>query len=488
MNATPRRLCFLLRRSRAVSWETRLLLLVGVQLGGVALLQLPARTWAIGLVDCANWPPPGEGALPELAFLVGVALLTVGWLGLVRAGEARLPTVMALALAVHACALLIPPFLSQDPLFYAAIGRAIARYHQDPYRVAIGLALPDGDPYRAALPGFWRGGTSAYSPGFHLVARAVVGLAGESLARALMGFQAVGALAMLLTAWLSGVAARSSRAAALVAFSPLAIVEGTISAHNDGLVAVCVALFAVAVTRRRPLAGLGALALALSVKASALLLVGFDALALAFAWVRAHCRRARAGYLAIAALAAAALAAAIPVLRHVTQRLGAPHGESDFCTSFTVECALRYGVRLGLHAGVAAWAIGVAFRLAGAAVVAWMALRASRDGQPLSWAATVLFAYFLYFSGQSHAWYWLPMLPLCAFADARVLPAMLCVTATSLFSYVVHLRMSCAEVQQLPMWQRVAGNAVEEVLLNVPTTILLLRGLSARRRTAPTAR
>ena len=64
-----------------------------------------------------------------------------------------------------------PPFASNDPLFYAAIGRAMAKFHASP-ATPLSLVLPAGDRFLALLPAAWRGGTSPYGPLFNQLARA----------------------------------------------------------------------------------------------------------------------------------------------------------------------------------------------------------------------------------------------------------------------------------------------------------------------------
>ena len=457
----------------------RRLLFLLVGMAGAAVLWFPGQAYSIERFDCPNWPSPSAGLPYQALVLLGVVLSSVAWLGLVRERAQKLSHVLWMGAALHAVALIVPCFLSQDPLFYAAIGRAIAKYHANPYTLRIGDALPAGDPFLAAMPGVWKLGTSAYSPGFHGVAWLVARLAGDDLHLALKLFQVVGLLSMLDTAAIAGVAARDGRAAALVVFSPLSVIEGTIGAHNDGLVAVGVALFALSLARRRPVLWLGAAIGGLAIKASAVLLAAMYSMTLAFTFARERLRGRRGVYLALALVAAAAIALALPLLRRVTQVIGSPD-QIDFCTSFSAECAMRFGLRWIFQLGMAAWLVGIAFRIAGLGLLVWTAWRASRDGNVLGWAAAMLFAYFLYFSGQSECWYWLPLLPLLSFADPRLQPAMLAVCIVSVATYPVHLMFTCGDVQGMPMWQRILGNAAEEISLNVPTTWLLWRGLSRR--------
>src|SRR5439155_21447492 len=123
-------------------------------------------------------------------------------------------------------------------------------------------------------------------------------------------WQLIGAASMLATAWLAALATPAARArtAALVLFCPLAIVEGTMSAHNDGLLAVSVAAAALALRRGHRGWALAALAAGLAIKDSAILLVALYALYLVIAAARLPSRPPRVQR-AVAAVAAALVAA-----------------------------------------------------------------------------------------------------------------------------------------------------------------------------------
>ena len=161
---------------------------------------------------------------------------------------------------VHVVALLVFPFLSLDPLFYAATGHAMAKYHGSPY-VPLRAVLPAADPFLLALSADWQAGTSAYFPGWHELARGIAWLAGDALPLHLKLYQALGLLTMVSTAALVGLAVRTTdarragSAAAVVLFCPLSVIEGTLSAHNDHLLALAVALLVLAAAKGRRLAG-----------------------------------------------------------------------------------------------------------------------------------------------------------------------------------------------------------------------------------------
>src|SRR3954470_16168886 len=99
---------------------------LALALAGAVTLWLPASPYRIAAAPCATWPAPaGAGALYAAAYVVGVALLALGWLRAMQAADDErwsLARALVLGAIVHAVALVAPPFASNDPLFYAAIG------------------------------------------------------------------------------------------------------------------------------------------------------------------------------------------------------------------------------------------------------------------------------------------------------------------------------------------------------------------------------
>jgi hypothetical protein len=95
-------------------------------LAGAALLAVVATSLRIDHIgdDCRAWPALGVGTGLAVMWATAMALLGVGWR---RMSGASLPLglVFLVAALVHGLALLSPPFLSLDPMYYAAIGRAV---------------------------------------------------------------------------------------------------------------------------------------------------------------------------------------------------------------------------------------------------------------------------------------------------------------------------------------------------------------------------
>ena len=387
---------------------------VALALVGAALLWLPAFRFRIDVASCASWPPLGAGAGYAVAYVLGVALLSLAWLRALTV-EWTLGRALALGTLVHLVAMVAPPFASNDPLFYAAIGRAMARYHASP-ATPLSLVLPAGDRFLAILPNAsWRGGTSPYGVAFNELARLVALVGGDNLVVQLRLYQALNLAALVATAALAG-RAFGARAAALVLFAPIAVVDGTINPHNDALIALAVAAFALALSRRRETAGIVALVAAIAIKLSAALLVAFDLLRLALQSVatRLRARSVVAAGIAVAVVGVAALVVAPrlwPALGAFTALVGDP-AESNPHFTRSWEGLPRAFLVYVVHWPLPSFVIGLVFRAASVVWILWCAFAAARDRAPLPWAATMLFVYYLCLHAFLQSWYLLPLLPL----------------------------------------------------------------------------
>ena len=417
---------------------------LALALAGAVTLWLPAFRFRIDATACASWPALPAGALYGLAYAVAVALLTAGWLRALRA-EWTLGRALAVGALVNAVAMVAPPFASNDPLFYAALGRSMARFGASP-ATPLSAVLPAADHFLAVLPAAWHAGTSPYGPAFNQLARAVAWLGGDDLSLQLRIFQGINLVVLVATAALAG-AAFGARAASLVLLAPLAVVDGTVNPHNDVFLALAVAAFALALSRRREAAGLAALAAALAIKLSGALLVVFDLLRLLLRPAAARLRAAT--LLGAGALVASSGVVAVvvaprlwPSLGAFTALVGDPHEASPHI-SRSVEALPRAFLTYVVHAPVASWALGLPFRAAGALWLLWCAYRAARDQQPLRWAAIALFVYYLFLHAFLQAWYLLPLLPLATQLPEWLQPPMrlfvVCLTAY----YALHLPLDC---------------------------------------------
>ena len=479
-------MCFRLSIA-STSHSPRLALHLLAGLLGAALLSLPGSFYRIDRVACANWPPSITNSALATVYVAAVALLAICWRGFWLA-RPSLRSALAAGALVHAVALLAVPFLSTDPLFYAALGRAMAKYHASPY-APLRFALPSGDPLLRLLSIDWQRGTSAYFPGWNELARGIAQLAGDDLLTHLRLYQLLGFLSMTAAAGLSGLAvgvrnpAHAGSAAAAVLFCPLAVIEGTLSAHNDGLLALLVALLVFATATQRPLIALLVAALALAIKASALLLFGFTAVAL----LAARWRLATA-WLAVAALLLLATAIGlIPKFRLEIGRVTDLLNPQLLQCERAIECLPRWMLWRSRHFAAAS-AIGIAFRIAGALWLLYAAVRAGHEKRFLPWFATGIFVYYLYFHAYVQAWYLLPLLPLLPFSNARIRPAMAASCVTWICHYAVVFCVNC-RASTAELWiERVLGVAL---VVLVPSVLLLREGwkrITCRRFRSPRSR
>jgi hypothetical protein len=449
---------------------------------GTLGLWWPAARWRIDVATAngvAGAAPVAVDWARAAVYLVALGLLAAGWRAATRA-PMPLGRVLALGAIVHLVALVIPPFLSFDPLCYAAIGRAMARFHASPYRPLI-EALPANDPFFARLPTEWQHQGSAYWPAFNGLAWLIARVGSDGLRAQLLALQLVALAAVLATAWLVALAVAASRpheagrAAALVLFCPLAIVEGTVSAHNDALLGLSVAAFTVAVARRLRGIDLVALVAGVLVKASGLLLLGLRAVELVCARVpwRPTARQA----LGFGLLCVGVTIGALLLLSGHTAILTLPSvlvGASDaapHCTR-SLECLPRALFYWGLGWHRAAWLVGLAFRVAGGLWLFFVAWRVQVEGErtTLSRAATGIFIYYLYLHGFAQSWYLLSLLPLMPHAEPRLLPAMRAFVLSSLVYYAVRLPLQ----SDLTPSVVAAKELIEALLVLVPPTIVLL--------------
>jgi hypothetical protein len=314
----------------------------------------------------------------------------------------------------------------------------MARFHASA-STPLSLVLPAGDRFLAILPAGWHGGTSPYGAAFNQLCRLIAIVGRDDLTLQLRLYQAVNLVVLVATAALTG-RAFGARAAALVLFAPIAIVDGTVNPHNDAWIALAVAAFALALApsaaRRRETAGVIALAAALLVKLSAALLLAFDLLRLLLQPIaaRLRARTVVAAGVAVAVVGVAALIVAPrvwPALGAFTSLVGDP-SEANPHFSRSWESLPRAFLVFIVHQPALSWAVGLLFRGASAVWILWCAWRAARERAPLTWAATMLFGYYLFLHAFLQAWYLVPLLPLAtelpAFAKRAFQTFIVCLT------------------------------------------------------------
>ncbi len=436
-----------------------MILSLGLALLGAALAGAPAHWFRIDLVRCASWPPLELAVWCGGAYAAGIACLTMAWVRIGLSSNRPAPSLRWVVIAgalVHVVAALGLPYLSQDPLYYAALGRSMATFGGDPTQ-PLSRVLPAGDAFLLALPEGWRAGTSPYGPAFHLVARAVAAVGGDDLALQLRAYQLVGLACMVAVALIVAAAARDrgetagspARAAASVLFCPLAIIEGTQNGHNDVMLAVATAAFVWALGRRRPATGMACLLAGVTVKLSALLWFGVHlGQRLVDGWRRLSPSR-RAVLVAGCAAVGAATVAWLCVRRSEWLSVGTsslidnPHGSALTCTR-ALECLPRALARWWFDAPGVSSAIGIAFRVLAGIWLVGMAVRSASPARRwLGGLATAVFIYYLCLHPWAQSWYLLPLLPFLPFMEAARRAPILVFCVTSTLYYAVFLPFGC---------------------------------------------
>jgi hypothetical protein len=482
-----------------------------LSLCGAFLVTLPGTWYRIDRARIDPWPDPAAHAGLWLLYLVGVALLAVSWIRIaarfsekVSDRERKPPSlklVLLLGTLPHLVALSGQPFLSEDPLAYAAFGRAAAIYQGDPQR-PLDTVLPASDPFfRSVQPG-WRNAPTAYSAGFNALAALIARIGGDDLHCQLRLYQGLGLASMLIVAGLAGVAAErartrgnsslsearqlsphaeGARAAALVIFSPLAIIEGTLSGHNDALLAVAVALAALCIVEGRRGWALVSLGSGLLIKDSAILLVVLYGLHLFFsrtAWM-VNRRLRSAIYISLLTLAGLVAWKLLPVIYEhspqIANLVGRGHAPGEYCVR-SIECLPRSLFYWIFGLPTVALVINLAFRTTAAIFIVYASYKSARQNRFLGWAAAFLFFYYLYLHAFSQSWYLLSLLPLMPYASDELRGAMCTFIVCLALYYAVDLPLSNGTFLRYAV-----AHAVEGVIVIIPPTVVLIAGVRNRR-------
>jgi alpha-1,6-mannosyltransferase len=186
----------------------------------------------------------------------------------------RLPARYAVAavVAVHAIALLSPPFALTDVFNYVNYARMEVVHHLNPY-TTIPVLEPHSDPSFALSN--WHELLSPYGPLFTLMTFAVVPLGVAGAFWALKALLMAASLATLALVWrCARLLGRDPVAAiVLVGLNPIVLVWGLAGDHNDAFMMLLVVLGFHLLLRRRPTLGGGAFAAAVAIKASAGILI-----------------------------------------------------------------------------------------------------------------------------------------------------------------------------------------------------------------------
>ena len=480
-------------------------------LGGALMAAVGAR-FRIDLPRGPERIPLGPALIWAMLFLTAVALLVAGWLGAMRAlsrnSISRPPStglLLFLFLLPHLVILRSPPCLSDDPLVYAAIGRAITLYGASGY-APLGASIPVGDPVRALIERYpsWLAAGSAYGPLWNAIAALVTRLAPDALLVQLRLYQMLSLISISMTAHLLAAAARRcnpeapgavpdafqdpERAAqsmlALVLLCPLTIVEGTLSAHNDALLGLACAGCIWFTLKGRPRFAVAALFIGTLVKVSCGLLLALYLTQLALQR-RSPPQPRPAWHFMAAAAALTALSTGIPMLFHgtlwryaskVAMLLGRPDDLLPACTR-SLECFPRAIAHFFLEMPALSWAIGLVFRAAALILFMGSAFRAGKGVAQLRTASAFLLLYYLLVHPANHTWYGLLLVPLIPFTEGRLKKVLIVFLATGLVHYAAEVPWSGAKE---PM---VVGlrELFEGIVTIGPALVLLIFGSPSRR-------
>lgn len=432
---------------RALFWRNRIIF-AGII--GVACLNWVAQHYRVDTIAerCPLWPSLASNIALALVYGCGIALTTWTWLQTTQADVSE-KNIWLLGSSLHLLALVSPPYLSIDSLYYIAIGKVL-RQGGSVYQ-ALNQTLAPDDSLLQLLPPAWQFGTSPYPKLFnqwtHLVAwLGPNGLRGQLLIYQLCGFALVAASAFFVgraVKRLSHCLLSPAQATALVLLCPLGIVEATQNAHNDAFLMLFVALGALLLAQSRPLLALLAVAAGFAWKASALIPFSLFA-AVAFC---AHLTRRSLTSLGVAILFLAATALLYwgsfqTIFGHSLALFGSAHDAIEHCTR-SWECIPRAVLHYAVNQPDAAWWVGICFRGLSVVWLAYAGWQAARSNQPIAAIGRGVFIYYLFFHGYMQSWYLLVLLPLLPFADRSWLAAQKWFLTTLVLYYPINLIFQC---------------------------------------------
>lgn len=441
---------------------------------GVLLLIPVAQHFRIDLVRCESWPPPMERIGLCMLYLLCVGLLFVAWqrlLTLARSNQLSLHRALGICALFHGSLLLSPPFLSDDPLFYLALGKVMHAPGGSLDRPLLDVLGPD-DALLRLLPSHWQHGTTAYQAGFHALVWLIESIPQLSLAGKLTLYQLSSLCAVLLSAVLTAQTAQrchlpASYGLIFVGLCPLSLLEGTQSGHNDVWLMLLMALTAWLYVsyRKYPSVALLPLALGLFIKLSALLSLGTFGLSLfrrrisPWRWL---------GLTMLAGLCALGLVRALHMEgRLISVVLGSPDLSWDHCTR-SLECLPRAILRYGFARPDLSYRVGIAFQLVGGL---WLLAVSWRYQEPLTATGLGLLIYYLYLHGWAQSWYLLTIVPLRPFLPAKQGRALELLAGSGCAYYALALYRNCLTEP----WQVALCELTEGLFTILPPTVILLR-------------
>jgi alpha-1,6-mannosyltransferase len=184
------------------------------------------------VVPSGLWSDAWAGALIASFGLYGAG----AWLA--RAGQLRLRTALAVAVAVQALPLAAPLLLSKDAYLYWGEARVLTAHHANPYRTT--PADFQTDPAFRWVSESWRAHPAPYGPAWEIVSAGPAVVAGTSPLRAELAYRTLAVLAMLGSLALVAVRTHSAAAVAFLGWSPLLALHFGGGGHSDALMMLLV--------------------------------------------------------------------------------------------------------------------------------------------------------------------------------------------------------------------------------------------------------
>lgn len=218
--------------------------LAGLLGGGLIVVTAPvyahaAPSWRLTIPGV---PHPGTPTFSSVTFVIGVALMGLGWMGLIgrasrqRGSERRRLALVAAVFALWAVPFLLgPPLLSNDAYSYVAQGelasRGIDPSEHGPVYLMKSQSMSAADP-------IWRNSPAPYGPVWIKLSQAVVEVTGHDPAASVWGFRALAVAGVAMAAVGAALIARSYKLSPAVALAiglanPLVLLHLIGGAHND---------------------------------------------------------------------------------------------------------------------------------------------------------------------------------------------------------------------------------------------------------------
>ena len=242
----------------------------------------PPDLWRLTIPGVAV--PDGSSFLAGALFVVGVVLMTGGWLWLLTSKRSRARGERKRMFAVLACLVLWglplflgPPLLSSDIYSYAAQGELQSR-GIDP--TAHGPTYLLGGDYLVGADPYWRNDPAPYGPVWVGLSDATVEITDHDAALSIWGFRLLAVAGVAMAAVGVALIARSyglssAGAVALGIANPLVLIHLVGGGHNDALMLGFLALGLAAVRKDHRVLGVVLVALAAAVKLPAAVALPF---------------------------------------------------------------------------------------------------------------------------------------------------------------------------------------------------------------------